>query len=619
MTASPAHSTAKVIACSLLVSLLGAVTAYYRAFVSLAPYDDEGTMMWSLKGFFEGRPLYDHVATIYGPLYYFYQWCAHVLTGTPLSHHSVRMVSIAFWVATALIVFLLAYRTTGSLLLACLTHNLAFRAMVFIGDEPAHPQEACAFLLVTLGLACFARNRTWRAAIMGALAGLLVATKVNLGIFVVVAISAGFAYSWRPKWLRTTASILASAGMLVFPVLLMWGHLPEWWAVKFCALVVVSLASAIVIVAGADEDVPVGFRDLIIAGVSLAGAIAALCWFVLAHGSTMRAMIDWVIIRPGTSFGHGWYLPAPIRSFALAWAAIGFILAYCVRSGRVSEASLAFVKVGFAVAVIALCVAGRFEALFNFVPQQALLNFAPPLLWLVAAPSGKAGSATQDSQARTLLLLLGVIQVLYAYPIAGSQTGFTTVLMIVIAGICLSDGFAWICGSLPAGRLSQLFRARPARLAAALCLGAIYLSLAWKAASLYASFEPLGFPGTGSMRVEPQKAANLRALVAKVNASGCRTLITEPGLFSFNLFTGKPAPAGLNSGAWIVALSAAEQESIVREVAQDPDACVIRRQDMVDQWTRRGDTSSQPLVRYIRENFRSAFEVTDYSFLVRKH
>ena len=108
MKESPAHHTAKLIGCSLFVILFSAVTAYYRAFVSLATYDDEGTMMWSVKRFFEGGPLYDRVASIYGPVYYFYQWCAHVLTGTPISHHSVRLVSIAFWVAAAFIVLLLA-------------------------------------------------------------------------------------------------------------------------------------------------------------------------------------------------------------------------------------------------------------------------------------------------------------------------------------------------------------------------------------------------------------------------------------------------------------------------------------------------------------------------------
>jgi hypothetical protein len=239
-------------------------------------------------------------------------------------------------------------------------------------------------------------------------------------------------------------------------------------------------------------------------------------------------------------------------------------------------------------------------------------------LWLVATRSGKAGAATQDSLARALLLLLGVVQVLYAYPVAGSQIKFATVFPIAIAAICLSDGLEWIYGSSSESRLSRLFRSKPVRLASCVYLFAAYLGSAWQAESTYASFEPLGFPGTASMRVEPKTAAALRTLVARVNAGPCRTLITEPGLFSFNLFTGKPAPAGLNTGAWMVFLSTAEEERIVQEVAQDPDACVILRQDIVDMWTRHGDVSSQPLVRYIRENFRSALEITNYSFLVRK-
>ena len=263
MTASTAHRTPAVIGCSLFIVLCTAVTAYYHAFARLATYDDEGTMMWSVKHFLEGRPLYDNVATIYGPLYYFYERCAHVLTGTPLTHHSVRLVSIAFWVTAALIVFLLTYRATGSLLVAALAHLLAFCAMSFIGDEPAHPQEACTVLLATLGLACFARDRTWRALALGTLAGLAFGTKINFGIFAVVALSAGLAYSLRPKWLRFAASILASAGILVLPVLLMWGHLRDEWALTFCVLVVLSLASAILVVSCSDRDDYLDFGGLL--------------------------------------------------------------------------------------------------------------------------------------------------------------------------------------------------------------------------------------------------------------------------------------------------------------------------------------------------------------------
>ena len=43
-------------------------------FSNYAFYDDEGTMMMSLKRFFDGLPLYDRVGAIYGPAFYLFQW-----------------------------------------------------------------------------------------------------------------------------------------------------------------------------------------------------------------------------------------------------------------------------------------------------------------------------------------------------------------------------------------------------------------------------------------------------------------------------------------------------------------------------------------------------------------
>jgi hypothetical protein len=59
-----------LIASSVFITLVSAIAAYYRAFSSLALYDDEGTMMMTVKRFFEGNALYDQVASVYGPLYY---------------------------------------------------------------------------------------------------------------------------------------------------------------------------------------------------------------------------------------------------------------------------------------------------------------------------------------------------------------------------------------------------------------------------------------------------------------------------------------------------------------------------------------------------------------------
>src|SRR5438128_1647218 len=128
-------------ACLFLVIVLSGARAWWHAYSSIAPYDDEGTLMLSVQRFFEGRILYDKLPSYYGPLYYFYQWVPHALTGAPISHDSVRMISVCFWVAAGLVLFLLVYRATGSLVLALAAHFTGFRVLGFIGTETAHPHE----------------------------------------------------------------------------------------------------------------------------------------------------------------------------------------------------------------------------------------------------------------------------------------------------------------------------------------------------------------------------------------------------------------------------------------------------------------------------------------------
>src|SRR5258708_8661394 len=99
----------KVVACGLALTLCAAFTAGYDAFTSLAKYDDEGYMMWTVKNFLAGHALYDQVVTVYGPFYYLYEWIILSVTGAPAASDSLRLVSAAFWVAAALVAFLLAY------------------------------------------------------------------------------------------------------------------------------------------------------------------------------------------------------------------------------------------------------------------------------------------------------------------------------------------------------------------------------------------------------------------------------------------------------------------------------------------------------------------------------
>jgi hypothetical protein len=153
---------ASLAACMILITICSAIRAYSHAFSTFASYDDEGLMMMPIKRFIEGHRLYDEIPSIYGPLNFFYQYSAHVLTGSAVSNDSVRFVSISFWIVSAILLFLLVYKATSSLLLAIAAQFLGFRILLLMGgNEVAHPQELCILLLLAFGLAaCYASNRS---------------------------------------------------------------------------------------------------------------------------------------------------------------------------------------------------------------------------------------------------------------------------------------------------------------------------------------------------------------------------------------------------------------------------------------------------------------------------
>jgi hypothetical protein len=598
------------VACALLLALCTVFTAYHRTFVSLANYDDEGYMMWTVKNFLGGQALYDQVATIYGPFYYLYEWCALSLTGVSAASDSLRLVSVAFWVAAALVAFVLAYRATGSLLLAVCVHLLVFRALGFIGEEPAHPQEACILLLLALCRAFYIANRTLRMVMMGALGGAMVASKINLGVFVLVALAVGLAYVQPPGWRRNAARLAVTLGALALPVALMSDRLNETWAVFYCVLVVLALASVLLTIRDTPPDNGLrGVRDAaVLAGAFVATAAAISC-FALARGSTLHNLFHWLIVLPRRESGQSWSYPANIHPEALAWAAIGLVVAWCVARRKRADRWVALLKLAFGAAVLLMCMTNRYEG---------LLNYATPFLWLVATRPGNTDASPGYATARGLLALLGAIQVLYAYPVAGSQVVFVAVLMIVVAAVCFWDGLSW----LRRNRLESLANRIPnrwltvARVSAALLIAGLNLAFAWDARRTYESFSPLGFPGSRLVRVEPDKAAALRAIVSRINSS-CTTLLTEPGLFSFHLWTGKPSPGGVDHQLWMSLLDDATQNAIVDKLSRDPQACVVYQQELAKYWAPGADIQAKPMVRYIRENFHTVIEGAGYSLMMR--
>ena len=132
------------------LTLLGGFWAYYRIFTGFSFYDDEGSMMASVKQYLDGLTLYDQFWSGYGPVYYFYNWLLRSSTGTSVTHDVVRISSLLPWLVTALACAWIILRVTDSLVLATLAHLLTLYSLVFFAFEPGHPQELCILLLVGL-------------------------------------------------------------------------------------------------------------------------------------------------------------------------------------------------------------------------------------------------------------------------------------------------------------------------------------------------------------------------------------------------------------------------------------------------------------------------------------
>ena len=592
------------------IGLISVVTAYYRALTSqnLSTWDDEGMLMTGIKRFLEGRPLYDGVSTIYGPLYYLYEWCAHVLTGSPVTHESVRFVSLCFWVACALLVFFLVYRATNSLLLAAAAHFLSFRALGFIGMEPAHPQELCVTLLVALGLAaCAISSRIGLMMALGALAGAMAATKINLGVFAVIGLTLALLFALRRGWQRSVLLTVAGCAALVFPMALMWGHHTDWWAEKYCFVEVVSLGAAMLAVSRQEFEFPVDPGDFLFAGTGFATAIVTIGWFAVAHGSSVHGMISSLIFQPQRSFINSWFLEARIPDSAIPWALGGLACAVLFATGRAGESTLAVFKLAFAVVVVVFSVTGNYSV---------LLSCAPPFLWVVAIRPNRTGPDRTGSFARAILALVAAVQILYAYPVAGAQVPFTAIMIIAVAAICVSDALPFLDARFPRLRARGL---SPASIPwPAMALAVLYVFSAGLAIQDYEAAEALGLPGTERIRVDHMSADRVRNLAGRIESSSCTMLASAPGLMSFNFLTGKPAPRSIDYAAWMLLVTDADQQKAIAELSGERHPCFLYNQSLIDFWTHGTDVSSKPLIRFIRENFEVVFESSGYQLMEPK-
>ena len=621
----------------VVLAVLTAVTfpiARYRIFMGFPRYDDEGYMLMSLKTFLDHAWHYSGIDG-YGPVYYELWGAVFTTFGIPVDHDHGRIATLVVWLLASLLIGLGTWRMTGGILLGMAAQLSAFEALFSLVAEPMHPGGLIVVVLAAIVvLSCFVGDSPSRipVALLGGAVMALILVKINVGVFSMAAVAIAGVLSYpvlaRHRWLR----LLVEAGFVALPLVLMNAKLGEAWVRQY-ALHVCAAALAVVIALRARPVAPRDSRELwwLGGGFLAVGLIASL--ILMATGTSPSAIVDGVILRPlrfpgfySTPLdpGRRWNYTAVLDLLALAG-----VLAYwyVVRKRAVGRSrawawpvSALSILVGVFMAFPVIVSITRFtQAATISAPTEcrwALLAFA----WVaLIEPPGAVDARTRF--ARLLLPPLAVLQVLHAYPVAGSQVFWSRLLLIPVGALCIANGVRWIAfsrGGQGTRRANPKIRA-VAVTAALVVVVSVHLNPALDALrAAYYRLVPLGLIGAQQVRVSPDDAATLQAVVAAINAH-CRSFVMQPERNSFYLWTRQEPPAGYDSTGWAMTLDVARQQRAVEALRSIDGLCLL--ESVAESRARAAAESRRPagpMERYLHHDFVTVAQSGDYQLLKRE-
>jgi hypothetical protein len=603
------------------LTLIAAPAAYYQIFAGFSFWDDEGALMTEVNQVLHGLRPYQDVWTVYGPVYFLYACGARILTGTPVSHDAIRLTTLLPWLATPLLLAWIVLRTTRSIVLATAMHFFVVRSMVFLRQEPGHPHEPAILLLAALFAAGFladsARWRTLAMVLLGGLAAALIMIKINLGIFALMGLALVFAAALPERpWTRVARLAVALAGLLL-PAAVTRTHLDNVSTLAQAVCVTAGFAGCCWILLRERPGFELPLSRVWIFAVSFAVPIAAAFLVLSTMGVPWRRVLYNTVWQPATANATDavWYFPPHVGAAWTAWAVASLLLAVVV-------VRIPWEKRPPLIAVLQFA-AGSATLLACFHPQgpELLMGFATGLCWLplCRVQPGKGASPL----GRGIACTISAIHVLIPFPIAGSQMGVATIPLLFIAVLNLGDALAFGRSRWP--RLEKI----PLRAAVATAMIVAVLAYAGRAYAqrrFYESLSALDLPGAERVHLPAGDAENYRWIARNVSKY-CDTLIGYPEMPSMHLWSGVRGPARVDVDNWMYALaaddyalSADEQEAIVRDMARFPRACVVYNPKGVNFWnTGKRDFSGMPLVRYIFSEFQEAARRGTFCFMVRKY
>ena len=586
-----------------MTTLILAPIGYLAMFSGFHTYDDEGYFLLTLHQYLTGHSLYTGLFTTYGPFYY---EVLAALLGPNAGHDAGRTVTLVVWLVASLIAGAGAYRLTTNLWLGVGAQLLTVHVLGVLVNEPMQPSGLIAILLVAT-VAAAAAHSTWPRATATAIGGMVAAVcliKINAGVFVGLAATFAFAACLTGRWRPLLP--LSGAVLALSPFALMAGLFSEDWVRAYALVVAFSaVALTVVCVAWRPALMPSASGGWFVAGGGL--AVIVVIGVAMIGGTHLSDLLNDLLVVPLRQPRlYTW--PLHIGLGELAWAAVWLVLAgVAIRFKThpwLKGALPAAIRLG----------AGVFTWLMVFLLPSPAFMLALPLAWIAAMKPGLDAESPTDAYARRFVPALAVMFSMEAYPVAGTSLPISALGLVPLGAMLVNDGIRQLSSQKSRSALRVAALVGPVLL----ILNVAVLQLfAFLAASEYGAYEPLGLRGAHAVRLPAQQAASLRGVTAAIGQR-CEVFITEPGMDSFYIWSGMLPPAPVIDGTWMYAYSDADQRSLVAQLQDQPNLCVVRSQAVIDFWAEGRPIPRRPLVDYIDNSFVSATTFGDYELLVRK-
>jgi len=627
---------------------------WWFIFTQFQTYDDEGILVLLLREWAHRGGLYSRVESRYGPAYTFFYGLPQRLLGADLTYTSGRVVTLLLWLAISFVLGAGVLALGGSLLTGILAQVASFFLLVTLTWEPTHPGGllCLGLALIVLTVAALQRHRPAMChVLLGLLVGTLVMTKINIGVFAVVALAYSFATAAPTSRSRVLRPLTEFALVALGPILILLQHphviattnfgapsepahalgarFIDQWAINY-AVVYAAAALILVLVVriyGSETDRSVDLRAVVRFGAGTSVAIAFFSVFALVTGTSLGALAQGLIFRPLTESRSALTLPAQVNgSVVVVWVLVALgLLVMLPRLRRMKEAAPPSIRPTVLLWGGMLRIAAAGIGLAGVV-RSSSLSLLPLAAVCLLAPSA-SGGVVRSSVGRRTLAALAVAASLHAIPVAGSQVSWSVMLLVPALSLVLYDGWTVVLMARPQ-RPAWL---RTPRIPIVCCL-VVLLASPWPGAA------PLGgasgaaqryfrtgvdpqLPGTAGLRLDPGTVRDLRSIV-KVLRRECTQFFSVPEYASLYLLSGREPPNGMNATVWMFLLNASEQQSVVDQLERtDGTVCLVERAPADappwTEWSFGRPIPDGPLVRYLSTGFETKLVVPPYRVLER--